>query len=455
MATSLDHATTPPCLNCNIFKLLQDYARRIEEVEKTNSELASRISELEAKLAKYESPHTPSSAQRFKKEPKGQTPKKRGAPKGHRGATRKIPIPDETIPVPTARCPRCGQDPGDPVDTEEKIVEELESAPKIKVTKYILDKHVCRHCGHPFTARHSACPTKGNFGVHLLVYATMLKYHLRGPLRKVQDFMGHYNDFEISTKGVMDMLLRVGDACKSEYDRIQEKVRAANWRYIDETGIKINGEQWWLWIFRTDKDDVLTVIRRSRGKKVVDEILGEDHVGPDVVDGWRAYSHINIVQRGWAHLLREVDDRKDVSDTGRRLSEETHSMFDELKAFIGKDPPMSERKREKQEFEEKMEDLVERYSNFEELKKPVGYIRGGLGKWFTCLLYPGMEPTNNLGEQAMREHVIMRKIIGCFRSENGSQNYQYIASLFASWKLQGKNIFVELEKLLRRELCLA
>ena len=43
------------------------------------------------------------------------------------------------------------------------------------------------------------------------------------------------------------------------------------------------------------------------------------------------------------------------------------------------------------------------------------------------MLYPVMEPTNNLGEQAIREHVILRKIIGCFRSENGAENYQYIA----------------------------
>ncbi len=66
-----------------------------------------------------------------------------------------------------------------------------------------------------------------------------------------------------------------------------------------------------------------------------------------------------------------------------------------------------------------------------------------------------VEPTNNLGEQAMREHVILRKIIGCFRSENGAENYQYIASLLASWRLQGKNAFVELEGLLRKELCLS
>ena len=66
-----------------------------------------------------------------------------------------------------------------------------------------------------------------------------------------------------------------------------------------------------------------------------------------------------------------------------------------------------------------------------------------------------MGPTNNIGEQAIREHVVMRKIIGAFRSIKGSENYQYITSMFATWRLQNKNIFDELEKLLRKELCLS
>src|SRR3972149_6921879 len=71
------------------------------------------------------------------------------------------------------------------------------------------------------------------------------------------------------------------------------------------------------------------------------------------------------------------------------------------------------------------------------------FIKNGCGCWYTCLLYPGMEPTNNLAEQAIREHVIMRKIIGCFRSVKGAENYQYIASLLATARLQGKNGFAE------------
>ena len=34
--------------------------------------------------------------------------------------------------------------------------------------------------------------------------------------------------------------------------------------------------------------------------------------------------------------------------------------------------------------------------------------KNGLGSWFTCLLYKGMEPTNNLAEQAIREHVVIQ-----------------------------------------------
>jgi transposase len=64
-----------------------------------------------------------------------------------------------------------------------------------------------------------------------------------------------------------------------------------------------------------------------------------------------------------------------------------------------------------------------------------------------------MQPTNNLAEQAIREHVIVRKIIGTFRSEKGSENYQYIASVLATWQLQGKNMSEEVEKSLKYELC--
>ena len=83
---------------------------------------------------------------------------------------------------------------------------------------------------------------------------------------------------------------------------------------------------------------------------------------------------------------------------------------------------MDERRSMKGKFDTRMEEIVKRYDPYRELHKPVEYIRNGLGSWFTCLLYPGMESTNNLAEQAIGEHVVIRKIIGTFRSESGSRN---------------------------------
>jgi len=433
-----------------------------KKIEQKNLSLEKENKKLKARLLFYQNPHTPSSARKLtspkkKRETKGTSnPKKRGAPKGHRGATRPTPFPINTENVIADECEICGSPNIESSEQIKKtIIEDLPPPQEIKVTQYDRHKVRCLDCGHEFVSKHRDCPQKGNFGIYLLVYITMLKFHLRGVLRKIQNFLKYSNNFDISVKGIHDILLRVGDVCKAGYIETLENIRNAPWVYVDETGMKVKGEKWWLWIFRTPDDDILVVIRKSRGKKVVEEILGRDWNKPIIADGWGVYSKYPILQRCWAHLLREVKEFKNVSARGRQLSIDIHDRFKKLRAFLDSNPSMSDRKKKKVIFEAEMEELVAKYSKYKKIQKPLTYLRNGLGRWYTCLLYSGMEPTNNLGEQAIREHVIMRKIIGCFRSEKGAENYQYIASLLASWKLQEKNIFEELEDLLRKELCLS
>jgi transposase len=431
--------------------------QRQRELEMRNQELERQNKEMAGKLSFYEGSNVPPSVATLKKK-KERTPsgKKRGAPKGHRGATRIVPPPEEIVDVRATRCPKCNGHPGKPVSTESRVVEDIlpPRELRVKVTQYDLHGYRCQHCGNEFSTRHERCPQVGTIGPALLVLIAMLKFYLRGPIRRVQRFLDQMCGFDLSTKGVHDVLLRVAEACRGEYDRTLAKVRAAKWCYIDETGMKVLGKLHWLWIFRTDGGDVLVAIRPSRGRNVLEEILGKDFVGPAVADGWRAYGHIVALQRCWAHLIRVVDDLEEVSDAGKGLSGEIHAKFKDLKGFLDGNPSMEERGCRKAELDAGMEALVARYSSIGELEKAVTYISNGLGHWHTCLLYPGMEPTNNLGEQAMREHVIYRKIIGCFRSENGSQSYQYISSALATWRLQDKNMFEELEKVVVKELCL-
>ena len=464
MAESLNVEMSVTASDYQSLKLrIKELEERVAELEKDNAvqakiiaEQTKQIEELKAKLARYENPHTPPSAQRYKKESKSNnSSKKRGAPNGHRGATRQTPEPDRVVEVTADQCDHCGSTNLEECGVEKQVIEEIPPPPKIEVIQFNRHKYKCHDCGHEFTAKDAECPQKGRFGVNLLVYLIMLKFSLRGVLRRIKDFAFHLNAFEITPKGIQDAILRVGAVCKTAYSLNIEKIRNAKWIYMDETGIRVLGKNYWLWTFRTPDDEVVVAIRPSRGGDVLREIFGLDINGAGVVDGWRAYNIIPVLQRCWAHLIREVDAFVE-KPGGKELSETIHKKFRALKEFLGKDPPpsMEERKQQKEVWDREMTELAEQFSKFTELKKPVTYIRNGLGNWYTCMLYPGMEPTNNLSEQVIREHVLMRKIMGTFRSEIGAEYYQYIASVFATWRLQGKDVYDELKKLLVNELCL-
>ena len=333
-----------------------------DEVRQYILYLEKRIQDLERRLKAYENPHTPSSMQRFKGRTGGTNPSgKRGAPPGHHGATRDRPEPDEIIPVTMDQCPQCGSYLGTAIGVESRTIEDLPPPQKIRVTQYDLHKYICPGCGCEIAARHQDCPRVGNFGIRLMTQITMAKFHQRGVLRRIQESFQDQHRFEISPKGIHDVLLRVGDALTPEYERLLQRIRAARWLHTDETSESVMGKNHWLWIFRTDQDDVLVVIRPSRGKKVLEEILGTEFQGAMVNDGYHSYRSMPIVQRCWAHLLREVDDFKEPMDHEQQLSEEMHQRFIMLKTFIGKDPPMPQRVLQKEVWDQELQRIADEY----------------------------------------------------------------------------------------------
>jgi len=106
----------------------------IKQLRQENQELKEKITMLEKRLRMYENPHTPSSQRRFKGGFKGVTPRgKRGAPKGHRGDTRKTPKPDEVVSVTTDQCPFCGGNPGASQEVETALIARLHNMSFIRM----------------------------------------------------------------------------------------------------------------------------------------------------------------------------------------------------------------------------------------------------------------------------------------------------------------------------------
>ena len=91
-----------------------------------------------------------------------------------------------------------------------------------------------------------------------------------------------------------------------------------------------------------------------------------------------------------------------------------------------------------------MEMWCQIYYVHDSMKELVNKVKNGKEFWFTCVLYPEVEPTNNRAERGLRKFVVIKKIIGCLRSEHGKRNMQVMLSVFQTWRLQGLNPYKEL-----------
>ncbi len=76
-------------------------------------------------------------------------------------------------------------------------------------------------------------------------------------------------------------------------------------------------------------------------------------------------------------------------------------------------------------------------------------IEGGLDHWLTFVGEPAVSPTNNAAENALREPVVLRKLIGTLRNDRGMFAHETVLSLLATWRQQGRNPYDELKRVAR------
>jgi transposase len=424
------------------------------KLEKENEELRKEKEALEKKLRKYENPDTPPSA---RPRPAGShhaaSVKKRGAPKGHPGTTRARREPHEERHISSTACPNCHGTDIDVIGQRRQQQEEMPPEIKPKVVNVVRDACRCNSCGLKyFLARDGRTPIQGKFGLDVMVLVIFLKFIVRGVLRKTAGFLDAGFAMKLAPASVQAIVARAARAGEKEYEILKMKIREARLLYVDETSFSVLGKNRWVWVFRSDAD-ILLVIRNSRGSRVLEEVLGADYAGIVVCDCWRAYDFLGnaTLQRCWAHLLRRSAELESVA--GRHLHEKLSLMFGEVGKFNGKERTEGERARKYGTMTARLKKLTAYYSKYGELKSVVKYADFHVESWFTCVRFPGVEPTNNYAEQAVRETVMVRKVIGAFRSEAGPRVYETLASLIATWRLQKKDLKAELHRMLAANLC--
>jgi hypothetical protein len=117
------------------------------------------------------------------------------------------------------------------------------------------------------------------------------------------------------------------------YEAIKESIRQSPYMNADGTGWRVDGGNHWLWVF-TNKDVAFYQIDKSRGGKVVSDILGEKYPGALISDFYSAYNKLQALakQRCLGHLLAEI---KKVQKKNKLAPESIDGMFcQELKTEL-------------------------------------------------------------------------------------------------------------------------
>jgi len=179
----------------------------------------------------------------------------------------------------------------------------------------------------------------------------------------------------------------------------------------------------------------------SRARKCIQTLLPK-YIGVVVSDGYNAYYEFLHRQRCWAHLLREF---KDYSKNNNEITiqlERIKLLYEQLKKLKQKPPDKNKIAKVKWQ----LQDIVTCLKTIKQANGLATLIENGGDDWFTALHYKDVPLENNLAERELRPIVLLRKVIGCYRNEKGKRWIDIVLSVLHTWKLQGKNLFQQLNK---------
>lgn len=423
----------------------QEFERILKKKDKEIEKLKEENCELKKRLLVYENAHTPPSIQKKKKRIPRESSGKLGATIGHPKYERKEPEIDEEVRHTVEICPCCNSKLGTK-EILEVINEEIPDMKKAKVINYLIEWAICPTCKKRVIAKNNVSADR--FGPILKSKITLLKHEDRLPLRKIQSALLRDHNFKITHTGIMKIIRQVAKKLKEPYYEVIKKIRSSEVVYIDETGFKVDGESWWLWTFVCE-NDILFVIRKSRSKSVVEEILGRKYNGIIGCDGWKTYEGFTEnLQRCWAHLLRESHHLREEHKDFEQYHKILKNLFDKIIEIRAKPPDINTRKKLVDEMKIILLQTAKSMSGYPSFKKFAIKIENGINYWFTCVEHLEVEPTNNFAEQALRELIVQRKIMGGLRSEKGAETLEIVSTMIATWKKQDKPLLESMKSYL-------
>jgi transposase len=277
-------------------------------------------------------------------------------------------------------------------------------------------------------------------------FSTIRKY--------IRDVLGE----KVSRGYLRKVIEKVSMSLEAPYNELLDRLPLETIVNVDETGHKENGDKFWTWVFKAELY-VLFKIDKSRGSKVLIDVLGKEFngaMGCDYFSAYRKYmKDFNVsIQFCIAHLIRDIRFLTTLTDAetkayGQKLLDEVKNMFKVIHARGSMTPqtfttalehakqkiitaalndvPSKVNKKGKEEKRE-AQNMANRFR-----------LHGKA--YFEFITTPGIDPTNNVAEQAIRFVVIDRHVTQGTRSVKGRQSNERLWTVIATCSLQGRSAF--------------
>ncbi len=433
-----------------LWAIVQVQREQIEALTKRVEAQEREIADLKAKLG--EPPKTPdNSSVPPSKGQKANTTTAQGertGPRqgslGRKGGGRPLARePEQTIIAKAKRCCHCEAELGENDQTLHSRYDKVEIPPvKPIVTRVERYAGCCPCCQGVTLAPVPEGMEEGSpFSPNIVALALYLRFtHAISYKRLCQLFL-HLFALRLSEGALDAMFQKAKPRFDDKVAAILARLRKSRVIYSDETGVRIDGQTCWNWVFQ-NRDVVIHVIRYSRATSVVTEVLNGHRPALWVSDLYGAQQgHADQWQVCLAHQLRNCQFAIEAGDM---------IFAPRMKAWLLRVCIVARRRTElaeatrrsyRRRFDKDLDTIMALAPNNKHgrrLRKRYGKIRDSL---LTFLEHPDIAPDNNSSERELRPTATYRKVTGGFRSNWGADLFAGIRSVVGTAARQGQNAF--------------
>jgi transposase len=352
-------------------------------------------------------------------------------------------------------CPGCGHDLQPALTIAPRVVQQVDIGEvPLSIQEHRSHPGWCPHCRVMHQAPLPPGIGRGGLvGPTLTTLIAYLKGACHASFSTVRKFLRDVVHVTISRGELARIIAKVSRALDQPYQELLEDLPGQARLNVDETGHKQNGQRQWTWCFRAGLY-TLFKIDPTRSGDVLIEVLGAEFdgvLGCDYFSSYRRYQREFgvLLQFCLAHLIRDVKYLTTLPDPrdrayGERLRGALRSLFAVIHRREELSAPVFQIQLEAARAEVLRcgtRDVPETKHGRNLAKRFEAHGES----YFRFVTTPGLEPTNNVAEQAIRFVVIDRLITQGTRSEAGNRWCERIWTVMATCVQQGRSVFSYLE----------